>query len=134
MIKSWWQRVVAVLIAVLIAAGLFFGWTTFNYSHQLEKTIEKENSNSVALWVNLTSSRLGTMYEHIYELLLTLYNNTELRTGTPVMSGFVQKTIVDMMEDKLLISDDVNAFFVYDTQNEFFLFSAETNQDRKSVV
>ena len=134
MIRSWWQRTVAVLIAVLTAAGLFFGWTTFNYSHQLEKTIEKENSNSVALWVNLTSSRLGTMYEHIYELLLTLYNNTELRTGTPIMNGFTQKTIVDMMEDKLLISGDVDAFFVYDTQNEFFLFSAETNHIAAEVL
>ena len=134
MIRSWWKRTVAVLIAVLIAAGLFFGWTTYNYSHQLEKNIEKENSNSVALWVNLTSSRLGTVYEHIYELLLTLYNNTELRNGTPIMNGFTQKTIVDMMEDKLLISGDVDAFFVYDTQNEFFLFSAETNHIAAEVL
>lgn len=128
MIRSWWQRTVVVLIALLIAAGLFFGWTTFNYSHQLQKTIEKENTNSVNLWVNMTSSRLGTMYEHIYELLLTLYNNTELRTGTPIMNEFTKKTIVDMMEDKLLISDDADAFFVYDTQNEYFLFSADTDR------
>lgn len=134
MIRSWWKRTMAVLIALLIVAGMFFGWTTFNYTHQLQKTIEKENSNSVMLWVNLTSSRLGTMYEHIYELLLTLYNNTELRTGTPIMNGFTQKTIVDMMEDKLLISDDVDAFFVYDTQNEFFLFSAETNRIASEIL
>ena len=134
MIRSWWKRTMAVLIALLIVAGMFFGWTTFNYTHQLQKTIEKENSNSVTLWVNLTSSRLSTIYEHIYELLLTLYNNTELRTGTPIMNGFTQKTIVDMMEDKLLISEDVNAFFVYDTQNEFFLFSAETNHIASEVL
>ena len=134
MIRSWWQRTVCVLIALLIAAGMFFGWTTFNYTHQLQKTIEKENSNSVMLWVNLTSSRLGTIYEHIYELLLTLYNNTELRTGTPIMNEFTKKTIVDMMEDKLLVSDDVNAFFVYDTQNEFFLFSADTNRIASEIL
>ena len=134
MIKSWWQRAAAVLIAVLIAAGLFFGWTTFNYSHQLQKTIEKENSNSVTLWINQTSSRLSTIYEHVYELLLTLYNNTELRTGTPIMNEWTKKTIVDMMEDKLLISHDVDAFFVYDTQNEFFLFSAESNRRLPEVL
>lgn len=134
MIRSWWQRAMAVLIGLLIAAGVFFGWTSLNYSRQLRETIKKENSNSVTLWVNLTSSRLSTIYEHIYELLLTLYNNTELRTGTPIMNGFTQKTIVDMMEDKLLISEDVNAFFVYDTQNEFFLFSAETNHIASEVL
>lgn len=134
MIKSWWHRATAVLIAVLIAAGLFFGWTTFNYSHQLQKTIEKENRNSVTLWINQTSSRLGKIYEHIYELLLTLYNNTELRTDTPIMNEWTKKTIVDMMEDKLLISRDVDAFFVYDTQNEFFLFSAESNRRLPEVL
>lgn len=128
MIHSWWKRVAAVLIVLLIAAGAFFGWTTYNYSHQLQKTIEKENGNSVKLWVNLTSSRLNTIYEHIYELLLTLYNNTELRAGTPIMNEWTKKAIADMMEDKLLISSDADAFFVYDTQDEFFLFSAGSTQ------
>ena len=128
MVKYWWQRAVILLVAILMAAGLFFGWTSFNYSRQLQKTIEKENSNSVALWANLTTSRLGTLYEHIYELLLTLYNNTELRTDTPIMNEWTKRTIVEMMEDKLLISEDADAFFVYDTQNEFYLFTAESNR------
>lgn len=134
MIRSWWQRAVVLLVAILMAAGLFFGWTSFNYSRQLQQTIEEENRNSVALWANLTTSRLGTIYEHVYELLLTLYNNTELRTGTPIMNEWTKKTIVDMMEDKLLISEDVDAFFVYDTQNEFFLFSAESNRTASEIL
>ena len=134
MIRSWWQRAVAVLIALLIAAGIFFGWTSLNYSRQLRETIEKENSNSVTLWVNMTSSRLSTIYEHIYELLLTLYNNTELRTDTPIMNEWTKQTIVEMMEDKLLISEDVDSFFVYDVQNEFFLFSAESNRTASEIL
>lgn len=74
------------------------------------------------------------MYEHIYELLLTLYNNTELRTGTPIMDQWTKRTIVGMMDDKLLISEDVGAFFVYDTENEFFLFSAEANRNMGEVL
>ena len=128
MIRSWWKRTMVLLVAILAAAGLFFGWTSYSYSQQLRKTIEEENANSVTLWANLTSSRLNTMYEHIYELLLTLYNNTELRTGTPIMDQWTKQTIVEMMEDKLLISDDVDTFFVYDTQNEFFLFAADPNR------
>lgn len=132
--KSWWKRAAVLLVAILVAAGLFFGWTSYSYSQQLQKTIEKENTNSVALWTNLTSSRLNTMYEHVYELLLTLYNNTELRTGTPIMDQWTKQTIVEMMEDKLLISEDVDAFFVYDTQNEFFIFSAESNHIAADIL
>lgn len=132
--KSWWKRVIILLVAILVAAGLFFGATSYSYSRQIKQTIEKENSNSVALWISLTSSRLNTMYEHIYELLLTLYNNTELRTGTPIMDQWTKRTIVEMMDDKLLISEDVGAFFVYDTENEFFLFSAEANRNMGEVL
>ncbi len=134
MLRSWWKCAVVLLIAILIAAGLFFGSTSYSYSQQLRETIEKENTNSVALWTNLTSSRLNTMYEHIYELLLTLYNNTELRTGTPIMDQWTKQAIVEMMEDKLLISEDVDAFFVYDTQNEFFIFSAESNRVAADIL
>lgn len=134
MLKSWWKRAAILLVAILMAAGLFFGWTSYSYSQQLRKTIEKENTNSVALWTNLTSSRLNTLYEHIYELLLTLYNNTELRTGTPIMDQWTKQAIVEMMEDKLLISGDADAFFVYDTQNEYFLFSAESNRSAVDIL
>lgn len=134
MLRSWWKRVAILVIAILVAAGLFFGWTSYSYSMQIRSTIEKENKNSVDLWVNLTSSRLETMYEHIYELLLTLYNNTELRTGTPIMDQWTKLAIVEMMNDKLLISKDVGAFFVYDTENEFFLFSADTNRNAADML
>ncbi len=134
MLRSWWKRAVVLLTAILIAAGLFFGSTSYSYSRQIRETTEKENGNSVTLWSNLTSSRLNTLYEHIYELLLTLYNNTELRTGTPIMDQWTKQTIVEMMEDKLLISEDADAFFVYDTQNAFFLFSAESNRVAADIL
>lgn len=134
MLKSWWKRAAILLAAILVAAGLFFGCTSYSYSHQIWETIERENKNSVDLWINMTSSRLSTMHEHIYELLLTLYNNTELRTGTPIMDQWTKRAIVEMMEDKLLISEDVDAFFVYDTENEFFLFSAESNRNTADIL
>ena len=134
MIRSWRKRVVILLAGITALAGLFFGLTTYSYSQQINETIQKENKNSVTLWVNLTSSRLGTLYEHIHELLLTLYNNTELRTGTPIMNEWTKQTIVEIMEDKLLISDDADAFYVYDTQNEFYLFSAESNRSALDIL
>ena len=134
MIRSWWQRAIALLAGILVAAGLFCGLTSYNYTRQINETIQKENKNSVTLWINLTTSRLGTLYEHIYELLLTLYNNTELRTDTPIMNEWTKQTIVEIMEDKLLISSDADAFFVYDTQNEFYLFSAGSNHTAMEIL
>ena len=134
MVRSWWRRTVILLIAILMTTGFFFGWTSYSYSHQLQQTIETENRNSVKLWVNMTTSRLSTLYEHVYELLLTLYNNTELRTDSPIMNALTKQKIVEIMEDKLMVSEDADAFFVYDRWNEFFLFSADTNLDTSAVL
>lgn len=134
MIRSWWQRTAILLIALLITVGFFFGWTTYRYSQEQRETIEKENNNSVALWVNQTTFRLNTLYEHIYELLLTLYNDTELRPGTPVMSALARQKIVDIMEDKLLVSDDADAFFIRDVQHDTFLFSADSDLPAADIL
>jgi len=122
---SWWKRTVVLLISLLLLAGLFFGWTSINFSRQLRATIIQENAKSAQLWANLVESRTGTVYEHIYELLLTLYNNTMLRDDTPIMSAQTKLKIVEMMDDKLLISDYADAFFVFDTHNDFYLFAAK---------
>lgn len=126
MTRSWWKRAVTLLIAILTAAGLFLAWTSYNYSYQLRRTVIDENSRSVQMWANFIESRTATVYEHIHELLVTLYNNTELKADTPVMSAQTKIKIVEMMDDKLLVSDYADAFFVFDTQNDFFLLSAKS--------
>lgn len=127
MTGSWWRRAVVLLIALLTAAGLFLAWTSYNFSYQLRRTVLEENSRSAQMWANFIESRTDTVYEHIHELLVTLYNNTELKADTPVMSAQTKVKIVDMMDDKLLVSDYADAFFVFDTQNDFFLFSAKNS-------
>lgn len=132
--RSWRDRAAALLLALLVMVGLFLGWTSFNYSSQMRKTVDEENARSAALWANMTEARLGTVYEHIYELLIALYNNTELRADTPVMNLRARTRIVDMMSDKLIASDYSDAFFVLDTQNDYFLFSAKKNMPVATVL
>lgn len=122
---SWWRKAVVLLCAILLCTGLFFAWTSFNVSSQMLRTVTEENTNSVNLWITDTESRLNTLYEHVYELLVSIYNNTELRTGTPIMDINTKRKIVDMMNDKLFVSADADAFFVLDTENDFYLFSAK---------
>jgi len=132
--KSWWKRTVILLAAIFLAAGLFFAWTSYNYSHQVRATIIEENSRSVQMWAKTIESRTSAMYEHVYELMIALYNNTELRADTPIMNAQTKIKIVDMMNDKLLVSHDTDAFFVFDTQNDFFLFSAKNSLAGMNVL
>lgn len=132
--KSWWRRTTWLLIAILLSALLFFFWTSFNVTGQIRRTVEEENTNSLRLWASDLESRAETMYEHIYELIVTLHNSNELRTGTPVMDAMTKRKIVDMMEEKLIVSADADAFFVFDTENNFYLYSARTGLDGREVL
>ena len=64
------------------------------------------------------------LYEHLYELLLTIYNNTELGAGTPMMQYSAKKKCLDMMSDKLRVSEDSACFYLVDTESSLRLFSA----------
>ena len=132
--KSWWKRTIIMLTSIFLAAGLFFAWTSYNYSHQIRETIIEENSRSAQMWVKTIESRTSTIYEHVYELMIALYNNTELRADTPIMNAQTKIKIVDMMSDKLLVSGDADAFFVFDTQNDFFLFTAKNGLPGMNVI
>lgn len=132
--KSWWKRVTGLLIAILVSALLFFSWTSFNVSGQIRRTVEEENTNSLRLWTADLESRAEAMYEHIYELIVTLHNSKQLPTGTPVMDAMTKRKIVDTMEEKLIVSADADAFFVFDTENRFYLFSARTGMDGREVL
>lgn len=132
--RSWRKRAAALLLALLVMVGLFLGWTSINYTSRMRKTVDEENARSAALWASMTEARLGAVYEHIYELLIALYNNTELRADTPIMSARARIRIVDMMSDKLIASDNADAFFVFDTQNDYFLFSAKKSMSGPEVL
>lgn len=134
MLRSWWKKAVILLIAILAAAGMFLGWTSYNYSQQVRSTVLEENTNSARLWAAMVEARTSAMYEHIYELLLTIYNNTGLRADSPIMSAQTKRKIVEMMDDKILVSSDVDAFFVFDTQHDFCLFSARQSLSGMEIL
>lgn len=71
--------------------------------------------------------RLDTLYEHLHELLLTVYNNTELKSGTPMMEYSAKKACLDMISDKLRVNDDAECFFLRDTESSIRLFSANSS-------
>lgn len=136
MIRSWTSRVMVLLFTILLAVSLFLVWTNFNYNTQVRNTIIRENTNSAATWNSTVESQLNALYEHVYDLLLTIYNNTELGKGTPMMRVETKTRCLDMMSDKLIASKNASFFFVRDSSSDLFLFSAKSgipNQEASAL-
>lgn len=130
--RSWWKVTLALLCILILLIGMSLLWSTLNIRNQVRQTVEETNTHALKLWAGNVQNRLDTLYEHLYDLLVSLYNSTELRTGTPIMDVSTKQKIIEMMNDKLMVSTDADAFFVLDTENDFYLFSASStlsNQD-----
>lgn len=122
MVKSWIRQATILLFTVLFVLSVFIAWTNFNYNSQLQKTAARENAAAVSTWSGTVETQLNTLYEHMYDLLLTIYNNTELGVGTPAMQIEVRRQCLDSMADKLLYNELADCFFVRDNE-DLFLFS-----------
>lgn len=125
MVNSWIRRVVILLLTTLLVLSAFLTWTNFNYNTQLRQTVARENTNTATVWSSSVESSLNNLYEHIYDLLLTIYNNTELGRGTPMMRIEVQQRMLDMMSDKLIATSSASCFFVQD-YDDLFLFTSKS--------
>ena len=122
------------LCAILLCISALFVCTSFNIRRQVRQTVEETNANALEFWSSNTENRLSMLYEHVYELLVSLYNNTELRSGTPLMDINTKRLIIDLMNDKMMVSADADALFVLDTDNDFYLCSASTSLSAKERI
>lgn len=124
MLKSWRKRVNGLLFAVMIIVLLFLMWSNLYYNYQTRESLKNENATTVTVWESFVRMRLDSMYEHVFDLLLTLYNNAELASGTPQMEYMIRKKCLDQMTNKLHINSDADCFFLIDVESEMTLFSA----------
>lgn len=131
---SWWKTTMVLLCAILLCISALFVCTSFNIRRQVRQTVEETNANALEFWSSNTENRLSMLYEHVYELLVSLYNNTELRTGTPLMDINTKRLIIDLMNDKMMVSADADALFVLDTDSDFYLYSSSTSLSAKERI
>lgn len=122
--KSWRKTLTVLLSALLLILLLFLFWTNINYYLQIKDSIKEENTHTVEIWKSSTETRLNALYEHLHELLLEIYNHTELGAGTPIMKYTAQQECLDMIADKLLINEDAYCFYIQDSDRSLQLFSA----------
>lgn len=134
MTRSWQKRIRFMLAALLLASVFFFAWTSVSFNREVKTSILSDNSATVTQWSRSVDDRLDSIYSHIYNLLLTIYNNTDLGYDTPMMTATTKSKIIDEMKNHLLVSGDSCVFFVNDLQNDIFLLSATTNNFDPSAV
>lgn len=131
--RSWWKTTLLLLCVIMLLIGASILWAAMNVKSQVRQTVEQTNTTALKIWSGSTQGRLDALYEHLYDLLVSLYNSTELRTGTPIMDVNTKQKIIEMMNDKLMVSTDADAFFVLDTENDFYLFSASSTLSYRDV-
>lgn len=125
--KSWRKTVAGLLAVLLVTMFGFLMWTNISYYNQANETIRRQNANTAELWKSAMEVRLDMLYEHLHELLLTVYNNTELKSGSPMMEYSAKRACLDVISDKLRVSDDAECFFLKDTESEIRLFGANSS-------
>ena len=125
--RSWRNVIYGITLVILIFLIVFILLMSNSYRKQLREAYSVENSRAVQTWSNTMESRLGAVYGHNYEIALALYNNTELKSGTPAMQYSVRKKIADAISDKAEINQDLDFLFVLDLDGGDLIFSKRTN-------
>ena len=132
--KSWIKTVVILLFSILAATALLLGASAISFRVQAESTMRDTNQNVSERWASLTSSRLDAIHSQTYDLFVTIYNNTEIRKGSPMMSYLVNRKIVDAMNGKLIADSDISVIFVYDIESDWFLYSSTSSMKNNHTV
>jgi len=125
--KSWREQVNKLLAVIMVLVLLFLIWSNAYYNSQTRESIENENTTTVKVWESFVKKRLDTLYEHVFEILLMVYENAELAPGTPQMEYMTRKKCLDLMSNKLHINSDADCFFLIDTESGMYLFSANSS-------
>jgi HAMP domain-containing protein len=123
-LTSWRRAVNGLLTLIIIIVILFLTWSNGYYNSQIQANNKIENANTLNVWENFVKLRLEKLWEHVFELLLTVYNNTELAYGTSDMEYMTQKKCIELMTDKFVINTDADCFYLMDMQNGMALFAA----------
>ncbi|MBR0137087.1 MAG: histidine kinase [Erysipelotrichaceae bacterium] len=120
--KSFIRTTIILLVLILTTSALFFTATSYTYSRVYTENILTGNRSISQKWNVSIDSRLNTVYEHIYDLLLTLYNNADVRSGSLRMNSETLRKMQDAISSKVMSSKDINCLFLLDTESDIYYF------------
>ncbi len=121
--KNSFIRKVAILLAgVLITSLLFFMAISLTYKTFYEQSVLNVTEKISSNWSGDIDRRLNTLYEHIYDLSATVYNNCAVHSGSEEMDLATRKTVQDALQSKLIASSDLTVVFVTDTESDLYFY------------
>ena len=125
--NSWVKKVTALLTGILLTSVLFFVITTITYRGLYEESVLSINNTYSSQWTASIDNRLNTMYEHLYDLLVTLYNTTPIGPGSAPMDYTENTKIQDAINYKVMTSSDITAVFLIDNESGTYLYSSNSS-------
>ncbi len=120
-------------MSILITSILFFVTVAFSYRQAYQQTVLANNESYARRWSTSIDNRLNSLYEHMYDLLVNLFNNTNVNTGSLPMDYFDIITLQDLMNSKIMSSVDLTSVFIVDTESELYLFSGSRNLTQSDI-
>lgn len=121
--NSWVKKVTVLLAGILLTSVLFFAVISITYRSLYEQSVLSINNTYSKRWTASIDNRLNTMYEHLYDLLVTLYNTTSIGPGSVPMSYTDNTKIQDAINSKVMASSDITAIFLIDKESGLYLYS-----------
>ena len=129
--KSWRKVVVGLLAIILFCSTISLFTTVFSYQKQINQTQMNETNSICSKWVSNTDTRLNLIHEQVYDLFITLYDDTEFQKNPNSIDTFTAKKIVNLLQKKIIASNDISAIFLYDTNSDYYSYNASS---KSSIV
>ena len=121
--NSWVKKVTVLLAGILLTSVLFFVVISISYKAMYENSVLSVNKTYASQWTASIDNRLNTMYEHLYDLMVTLYNTTSIGPGSAPMDYTETIKIQEAINSKVMTSADITAVFLIDKESSNYLFS-----------
>ena len=96
--RSWIRTTLWFLLlifAVNLALQIFMN---VNYIRSAQQQTVNENANAVHIFARTVDTELESINESLHELLIQIYNKTELRSGSKMMNSTVKSDINTTMD------------------------------------
>lgn len=135
--RSWRQILFSLLACTLVLLMGFLLVVNLHFYRQASETVRQSNTQILQVRAQEVTARLNTMREHVREMLYTVNNESELKTGSEMMQFNARVACYTSMENKIAASSDLDNLYILDTDTGSLLLAASSrqpNQTRAAVM
>ena len=132
--RSWKTTVFGVLIAVFLVLTVLILLMSYDFYKQTRNSNLEETNTILRMWEREVNYRLGTINEHVLDLMLTTYESIELLEGTSMLSYSARKACVDAMNNKLLISSDIDFLYIFAPESDLLFLATARSLSTQEIL